>query len=78
MKVQELLDGIDKNDLVMPEFQREYVWNKEKAKQLMVSLLKDYPVGSLLLWKTTTPPELKNIKVYKLSHINLSAKLFIS
>lgn len=62
MKVQELLDGISKNDLVLPEFQREYVWTKEKAKQLMVSLIKDYPVGSLLLWKTTSPPELKNIK----------------
>ncbi len=62
MKVQQLLDSIAKNDLVLPEFQREYVWTKEKAKQLMISLLKDYPVGSLLLWDTTTPPELKNIK----------------
>lgn len=62
MKIQELLDSIAKSDLVLPEFQREYVWTKERAKQLMVSLLKDYPVGSLLLWKTANPPELKNIK----------------
>ncbi len=61
MKIQELLDGIRKQDLVLPEFQREYVWRKEQAKQLMVSLVKDYPVGSLLFWKTNQPPELKNI-----------------
>ena len=52
MKVQQLLDDIASLDLVLPEFQREYVWTKEQAKQLMVSLYKDYPVGSLLFWKT--------------------------
>lgn len=61
MKIRELLDSIANNDLVLPEFQREYVWTKEQAKQLMVSLLRDYPVGSLLFWKTDRPPELKNI-----------------
>ena len=34
MKIQELLDGIRKKDLVLPEFQREYVWSLEQAKQL--------------------------------------------
>jgi hypothetical protein len=61
MKISELLDSVAKNDLVLPEFQREYVWTKEQAKQLMVSLVKDYPVGSLLFWKTDKPPELKNL-----------------
>ena len=48
MKIQELLDGIRKKDLVLPEFQREYVWTREQAKQLFVSLAKGYPVGGLL------------------------------
>jgi len=61
MKVYEALDGIRKRDIVLPEFQREYVWTKDQAKQLMVSLIREYPVGSLLLWKTDNPPELKNI-----------------
>ena len=61
MKIRELLDSIRKQDLVLPEFQREYVWKREQSKQLMVSLLKDYPVGGLLFWKTDEPPELKNI-----------------
>ena len=61
MKISELLDSIRKYDLVLPEFQREYVWTRERAKQLMVSLVKGYPVGGLLLWKTDQPPELKNV-----------------
>lgn len=61
MTINELLDAIRKSDLVLPEFQREYVWTLEQAKQLMVSLARRYPVGGILLWKTDKPPELKNI-----------------
>ena len=60
MKIRELLDGIKNFDLVLPEFQREYVWTLEQAKQLIVSLFKEYPTGSLLFWKTNNPPEIKN------------------
>ena len=62
MKISELMDGIRKRDVVLPEFQREFVWTREQAKQLMVSLVKGYPVGSLLFWKTDQPPELKNLE----------------
>src|SRR5688500_16573714 len=61
MKISEQLDSIRKYERVLPEFQREYVWTREQAKQLMVSLVKSYPVGGLLLWKTDQPPELKNV-----------------
>ena len=61
MKISGLLDSIRKSDLVLPEFQREYVWSLNQAKQLMVSLARGYPVGGILLWKTDKPPELKNI-----------------
>lgn len=54
------MSDINNQDLVLPEFQREYVWTLEQAKQLMVSLFRGYPTGSLLFWKTTSPPELKN------------------
>ena len=61
MKIREFLDDIRKQNLVLPEFQREYVWTLDQAKQLMVSLVRAYPVGGILLWKTDNPPELKNI-----------------
>jgi hypothetical protein len=65
MTIRELIDGIEKLDLVLPEFQREYVWEKEQAKQLIVSLFKGYPTGSLLFWKTDNPPDIKNNAVNK-------------
>jgi uncharacterized protein with ParB-like and HNH nuclease domain len=45
MTIHELMDGIRKLDMVLPEFQREYVWEREQAKQLMVSLYCGYPTG---------------------------------
>lgn len=39
---------------------REYVWTREQAKQLLVSLLRGYPTGSVLFWKTDDPPDIKN------------------
>ena len=30
---------------------------------MFVSLLKEYPVGGILIWKTTKPPALKNLEI---------------
>ena len=51
MKISELLDSIRKSDLVLPEFQREYVWTLDQAKQLMVSLRRETLVCAVAaLW----------------------------
>jgi len=65
MKIRELMDSIRDLDMVLPEFQREYVWEREQAKQLIVSLYREYPTGSLLFWKTANPPEIKNTAIPK-------------
>lgn len=61
MNISEALSDIAHKRLVLPEFQREYVWNKEQAKKLMAALFKGWPVGGMLTWKTNYPPELKNM-----------------
>ena len=65
MKVSELMFGIKTMDMVLPEFQREYVWTRDQAKKLITSLIREYPTGSLLIWKTADPPEIKNNAVAK-------------
>jgi len=60
MKIAELMQDICDLDLVLPEFQREYVWTLDQAKVLIDSLLRNYPTGSLLIWKTSSPIEIKN------------------
>ena len=64
MKIYEILDSIDKYQLFVPAFQREYVWKRKDAKNLIDSLIKDYPTGTMLTWTTNDPPELKGKHKY--------------
>lgn len=67
MKISQILDKIDENQIFIPAFQREYVWNKEDAKKLVASLIKEYPTGTMLTWETNNPPELKGNWAYNSS-----------
>ena len=64
MKISSILEKIDENQLFVPAFQREYVWKREDAKQLIDSLIKEYPTGTMLTWETNHPPELKGSHKY--------------
>jgi hypothetical protein len=64
MKIGNVLEKIDEKQLFVPAFQREYVWKRDDAKQLIDSLLKDYPTGTMLTWETSNPPELKGPHKY--------------
>ena len=59
MKISQILDKVDENQLFVPAFQREYVWRKNDAKNLIASLISTYPTGTMLTWETNRPPELK-------------------
>jgi uncharacterized protein with ParB-like and HNH nuclease domain len=67
MKINQIIDKINDNQLFVPAFQREYVWKKKDAKDLIDSLIKDYPTGTMLTWETNNPPELKGDYVYELT-----------
>lgn len=47
-----LIINIESGQLKIPQFQRDFVWNKEKSAQLIDSILKGYPIGTLIFWKT--------------------------
>jgi uncharacterized protein with ParB-like and HNH nuclease domain len=64
MKISMILDKIDEKQLFVPAFQREYVWKRDDAKQLLDSLIKEYPTGTILTWETAKPPELKGPHKY--------------
>lgn len=60
MQISKLLDQVEANAIVLPEFQREFVWKDSQAKELLDSLVREYPIGGLLVWSTDDPPEIKN------------------
>ena len=75
MKISSILEKIDENQLFVPAFQREYVWKRDDAKQLIDSLIKEYPTGTMLTWETANPPELKG--PHKYSEMQGAVKLLL-
>lgn len=47
-----LLADIEKGLIKIPQFQRDYVWSKDRAAGLIDSILKGYPIGTFITWKT--------------------------
>ena len=43
--------AVEKGQYRIPQFQREYVWEKTKVLELFDSIYKEYPIGSFFLWK---------------------------
>lgn len=37
--------------LRLPTIQREFVWDAEEVKELLDSIIKGYPIGSIIMWK---------------------------
>jgi hypothetical protein len=50
LKIGKLVADYRAGRIVIPEFQREYVWKKGRAPKLLDSLYRNYPASALLLW----------------------------
>ncbi len=46
------MTDIEKGLTKIPQFQRDFVWTKEKSALLLDSMLKGFPIGTFILWKT--------------------------
>ncbi len=53
-KVREIVKQAVNKSVDIPEFQREFVWDPEQVKKLAESLYRDYPIGSFLLWDSSS------------------------
>lgn len=51
-KYEALFLEIDSGQIKLPMFQREFVWDKEQSAKLIDSILKGYPIGTFIFWKT--------------------------
>jgi hypothetical protein len=52
LKVRDLVSEYRGGRIVIPEFQRDYVWRRGKAPKLIDSLYRGFPISSLLLWQS--------------------------
>jgi hypothetical protein len=51
-KYQHLFTGIDIGQIKIPRFQRDFVWSKEQTAKLIDSIIKGFPIGTFIFWKT--------------------------
>lgn len=51
MTIKDAIVRISRNEFLLPAFQREYVWNAVQVENLFDSLMKGYPISSMLFWK---------------------------
>ena len=52
IKVSELVEMVNSGELRLPEMQRRYVWRSTRVRDLLDSLYRGYPSGSILVWET--------------------------
>lgn len=52
LRIEELVIKVKTGDIKLPKFQRPFVWNKKDILNLLDSIYKSYPIGSILLWLT--------------------------
>ncbi|HEC1786220.1 TPA: DUF262 domain-containing protein, partial [Campylobacter lari] len=51
-KYEDIIRNINEGFYQIPKFQRDFVWKKEQVAKLIDSLIKGFPIGSFILWKT--------------------------
>lgn len=49
-----LLSQIENDEIVLPAMQRPFVWKENRIYRLIDSLLRGFPIGATMLWRTQT------------------------
>jgi uncharacterized protein with ParB-like and HNH nuclease domain len=49
--IAQAIEHIHRNEYLLPAFQRDFVWSAEQIEKLFDSLMKGYPISSMLFWK---------------------------
>ena len=52
MTIFSVLNQIKSGEVVLPAIQRDFVWSADRVLTLLDSIMRGYPVGIALLWKT--------------------------
>ncbi|MFI6579591.1 DUF262 domain-containing protein [Embleya sp. NPDC050493] len=52
ISVSRLVEDIELGEIALPELQRPFVWSPAQVRDLLDSMYKGFPVGSLLFWST--------------------------
>jgi hypothetical protein len=51
-RIDDLAKRILNGDIYLPKFQREFVWDRQQVLDLLDSVARNFPIGSILLWQS--------------------------
>ncbi len=51
-RILQLAGRVRSGDILLPRFQRNFVWSRKQILDLLDSVGRNYPIGSMLLWQT--------------------------
>lgn len=78
MKLTELLSDVKSGKLVIPDFQRDFVWTKKQIEDLLNSIVNGYFIGTILLLESPTgnlrfaPKLIRGVEADPKAHANVS------
>ena len=50
IEIEDLLQKIEEGRFALPEVQRPYVWKNKQVRDLLESIYRGYPIGSIIVW----------------------------
>lgn len=72
-----LVDMYKRGELRLPEIQRHYVWQSTRVRDLLDSLYRGYPSGSILMWETDEPVPTREFAIAQETNAFAGRKLLL-
>jgi hypothetical protein len=63
ISIRKLVEKVFDGQLTLPEMQRRYVWTGVKVRDLLDSLYRGYPSGTILVWETENQGNYRRLQV---------------
>ncbi|WP_312047670.1 GmrSD restriction endonuclease domain-containing protein [Anaerotignum sp.] len=54
LTIRKIIERVISGEIRIPAFQRDWVWTPQQVSFLLDSIYKNFPIGTVFLWKTTT------------------------
>src|SRR3989339_1217207 len=77
ISIQELINKVQRGELTLPEMQRRYVWPATRVRDLLDSLYRGYPSGTILVWETDEEMPTRELAVRSTRTPTTSQKLLL-
>ena len=75
--VHELVSKVNRDELLLPEMQRRYIWPATRVRDLLDSLYRSYPTGTILVWETDEQVVTRKLSIQSTQSPTTSSKLLL-